>query len=87
MMSKIEEYKLPKYYVLLINIIPINKFKPEAFIKSLGLPNSIYKRGINKNIIPQSRYKKNLNKLPKFRSIFILSIVIMQLINLFNCLY
>ena len=47
MMSKTEEYKLPKKLCLRINIIPITKFKPD-FIKSLGLLNSIYKRGTNK---------------------------------------
>ena len=57
MKIKIEEYKPSKKLVLKSNNIPINKFNP-AFIKSLGLPNSIYIRGINKNIIPNNRYKK-----------------------------
>ena len=53
MKIKIEEYTLSKKFFLKSNNIPITKFKP-AFIKSLGLPNSIYIRGINKNIIPNN---------------------------------
>ena len=57
MTIKIEEYKLSKTFFLTINNIPITKFKADL-IRSLGLPNSIYIRGINKNIIPKNRYKK-----------------------------
>ena len=57
MKIKIEEYKLSKILFLRSNYIPITKFKPD-FIRSLGLPNSIYIRGINKNIMPKNRYKK-----------------------------
>ena len=57
MTIKIEEYKRSKKLLLTINIIPITKLRP-AFIKSLGLPNSIYISGINKNIIPKNTYKK-----------------------------
>ena len=54
---KIAVYKVSKKLCLTSNNIPINKFKP-AFMRSLGLPNSIYIRGINKNIIPKNKYKK-----------------------------
>ena len=57
MTVKIEEYKLLTLFCLKINNIPITRFKP-PFIKSLGLPNSIYIRGINKNIIPNNKYKQ-----------------------------
>ena len=57
MTAKIEEYKVSKLLCLKINNIPITKFNP-PFIKSLGLPNSIYIRGINKNIIPNNKYKQ-----------------------------
>ena len=57
MTIKIEEYKPSKTFFFKKNNIPITKFKP-AFIKSLGLPNSIYIKGINKNIIPKNRYKR-----------------------------
>ena len=57
MAIKIEEYKLSKTFFLTSNNIPITKFKPD-FIRSLGLPNSIYTRGINKNIIPKNIYIK-----------------------------
>ena len=57
MKVKIEEYKVLKLFCLKINKIPISRFKP-PLIKSLGLPNSIYIRGINKNIIPKNKYKQ-----------------------------
>ena len=57
MKIKIDEYKVSKTFFFKSNNIPITKFKPD-FIKSLGLPNSIYIRGINKNIMPKSIYKK-----------------------------
>ena len=57
MRIKITEYKLSKTLFLSSNNIPITKLKPD-FIRSLGLPNSIYIKGINKNIMPKSRYKK-----------------------------
>ena len=57
MTIKIDEYKPSKEFFLTSNNIPITKFKP-AFIRSLGLLNSIYVRGINKNTIPKKRYKK-----------------------------
>ena len=57
MRVKIEEDKVLKLLCFKINNIPITKFKP-PFIKSLGLPNSIYIKGINKNIIPKNKYKQ-----------------------------
>ena len=57
MTKKIEEYKVSKLLFLKINNIPITRFKP-PFIKSLGLPNSIQTRGINKNTIPKNKYKQ-----------------------------
>ena len=57
MTIKIEEYKVSTLLCLKINNIPITRFKP-PLIKSLGLPNSIYIRGINKNIIPKNKYKQ-----------------------------
>ena len=53
---KIKEYKLSKTLFLTSNNIPITKFKP-AFMRSLGLLNSIYVNGINKNITPNKKYK------------------------------
>ena len=53
----IEEYNKSKTSLFISNNNPITKFNP-AFIRSLGLPNSTYIRGINKNIIPRNRYKK-----------------------------
>ena len=57
MTLKIEEYKVLTLLCLKISNIPITRFKP-PFIKSLGLPNSIYIKGINKNIIPKNKYKQ-----------------------------
>ena len=57
MTIKIKEYKLSKKLFLRNNNIPTTKLKPDI-IRSLGLPNSIYIRGINKNIMPKIRYKK-----------------------------
>ena len=57
MTMKIKEYTSSKTFFFKKNNIPIIKFKP-AFIRSLGLPNSIYIKGINKNIIPKNKYKQ-----------------------------
>ena len=57
MKIKIVEFKLSKKLCLTSKNIPITKFKL-AFIRSLGLLNSIYVRGINKKIIPKKKYKK-----------------------------
>ncbi len=57
MTIKTEEYSISKISLSISNNIPITKFKP-AFIRSLGLPNSTYIRGINKNINPRNIYIK-----------------------------
>ena len=57
MTIKIVKYTPSKTLFLKNNNIPITKFKP-AFIRSLGLPNSIYVRGINKKTSPKNKYKK-----------------------------
>ena len=54
MAIKIEVYKRSKILCFISKNIEINKLIP-AFIKSLGLPSSIYISGINKNIIPKNK--------------------------------
>ena len=67
--TKIEEFNVSNKFCLISNIIPTTKLKP-PFIKSFGLPNSIYMRGTNKNIIPKNEYKQP-KKITKISNIII----------------
>ena len=49
----LEETNL-EYKVTKVNINKDEQFKPD-FIKSFGLPSSIYIKGINKNKMPKNR--------------------------------
>ena len=58
MKIKIVVYKLSKTLFLTSNNIPMIKLK-QAFMRSLGLLNSIQVSGINKKITPMNKYKKS----------------------------